>query len=131
MQLRGLSEAANPRRGQTAALALSALCVNLLLSNAHGAACVIDDLLPCSFGDCEFFKDASGILNRTGSCLTKNGALWLAFKGITGLRAGVFSNMDACEYLFLRDNLLTDLPATPFNGFTNLKLLALNGKQAH
>jgi len=31
MQLRGLSEAAHPRRGQTAALALSALCVNLLI----------------------------------------------------------------------------------------------------
>ena len=32
--------------GQTAALALSALCVRLLLSNAHGAECVIDDILP-------------------------------------------------------------------------------------
>jgi hypothetical protein len=35
MQLRGLSEAANPRRGQTAALAFCALCVSLLLGNAQ------------------------------------------------------------------------------------------------
>ena len=37
--------------------------------------------------------------------------------------------MDTCEYLFLRDNLLTDLPATTCNGLTNPKRLALNGNK--
>ena len=97
MQLRGLSEAAHPRRGQTAALALSALCVSLLLSNAHGAECSQSGSLPCSFGGCEFSKDASGMLGRTGSCPTKTGELWLGRKDIKGLREGVFGNMGACE----------------------------------
>jgi hypothetical protein len=36
MRHRGLAEAAHARRGQTAALALSALCASSVLSNAHG-----------------------------------------------------------------------------------------------
>jgi hypothetical protein len=98
MKHRGLAEAAHTRRGQTAALALSALCMSLLLSNAHGAEC--EDpygSLPCSFGGCEFSKDASGMLDRTGSCPTKTGKLYLVYKGIKGLREGVFGNMGACE----------------------------------
>jgi hypothetical protein len=97
MQHRGLAEAAHSRRGQTAALALSALCVSLLLSNAHGAECSQSGSLPCSFGGCEFSKDASGMLGRTGSCPTKTGELWLNNKGIKELREGVFGNMGACE----------------------------------
>jgi hypothetical protein len=97
MQHRGLAEAAHTRRGKTAALALSALCVSLLLSNAHGAECSQSGSLPCSFGGCEFSKDASGMLDRTGSCPTKTGSLWLNSNGIKGLREGVFRNMGACE----------------------------------
>ena len=97
MQHRGLAEAAHTRRSQTAALALSALCVSSLLSNAHGAECSESGSLPCSFGGCEFSKDASGMLGRTGSCPTKTGYLWLNNKGIKELREGVFGNMGACE----------------------------------
>jgi hypothetical protein len=95
MQHRGMAEAAHSRRGKTAALALSALCVSLLLSNTHGAEC--SHGLPCSFGGCEFSKDVSGYLDRTGSCPTKTGDLWIIGKGIKGLREGVFSNMGACR----------------------------------
>ena len=97
MQHRGLAQAAHTRRGHTAALAISALCVSALLSNAHGAECGEVGSLPCSFGDCTFSKDASGYLDRTGSCPTKTGTLWISHKGIKGLREGVFSNMTACE----------------------------------
>ena len=97
MQHRGLAEAAYTRRSQTAALALCALCVSLLLSNAHGAECTREESLPCSFGGCEFSQDASGVLDRTGSCPTKTGDLLLGSKGIKGLREGVFSNMGACQ----------------------------------
>ena len=97
MQHRGLAEAAHTRRSQTAALALSALCVSSVLSNAHGAECSESGSLPCSFGGCEFSKDASGMLGRTGSCPTKTGYLWLNNKGIKELREGVFGNMGACE----------------------------------
>ena len=96
MQHRGLAEAAHTRKSQTAALALSALCVSSVLSNAHGAECGVYGL-PCSFGGCEFSKDASGMLGRTGSCPTKTGELWLGRKDIKGLREGVFGNMGACE----------------------------------
>jgi hypothetical protein len=97
-QLKGLPEAA--RRGQTAPLALFALCVSFLPSNAQGVECAgsgSGSILPCSFGDCVFSKDASGFLERTGSCPTKTGTLWISHKGIKGLREGVFSNMTACE----------------------------------
>jgi hypothetical protein len=96
-QLRGLPEPA--RRGQTAALALFALCVSFLLSNAQGAECDSSgsgSILPCSYGGCIFSKDASGFLERTGSCPTMTGALYLKEQGTTGLRDGVFSNMGAC-----------------------------------
>jgi hypothetical protein len=98
MRHRGLAEAANARRGQTAALALSALCVSSVLSNAHGAECSFNNMsLPCSFGGCEFSQDASGVLDRTGSCPTQGNALWLYGMGLKGLREGVFSNMGSCE----------------------------------
>jgi hypothetical protein len=94
-------EATYTRRGQTAALA-SALCVSSVLSNAHCSNVVpkctqFDYSLPCTYGGCEFSKDASGVLDRTGSCPTMTGELWLGSKGIKGLRDGVFSNMGACE----------------------------------
>ena len=129
MQNTGLAEAAHKRRVQTAALALSALCVSIMLSNAHGAECINAVSLPCSFGDCEFSKDASGVLDRTGSCPTQGGTLYLFNKDIKGLREGVFRNMGACEYLYLDNNQLTALPATVFNGLTNLKRLHLNRNQ--
>jgi hypothetical protein len=96
-QLRGLPEPA--RRGQTAALVLFALCVSFLISNAQGAECDSSgsgSILPCSYGGCIFSKDASGFLERTGSCPTMTGALYLKEQGTTGLRDGVFSNMGAC-----------------------------------
>jgi hypothetical protein len=65
-----------------AALTLFALCLSLLLSNARGA-------------------DANGVLDRTGSCPTQTGWLYLDRRGIKGLREGVFSNMGACETLVL------------------------------
>ena len=88
MQLRGLPEAA---------LTLFALCLSLLLSNAHGAECTQFGSLPCSFGGCEFSKDVSCLLDRMGSCPSQGGILWLSYKGIKGMREGVFSNMGACE----------------------------------
>ena len=88
MQQTGLPEAA---------LTLFGLCLSLLLSNAHGAECTEHGILPCSFGGCEFFKDANGVLDRTGSCPGLGAAsqpvLWLDRRGIKGLREGVFSNM--------------------------------------
>jgi hypothetical protein len=80
-----------------AALTLFALCLSLLLSNARGAECTYGGSLPCSFGGCEFSKDANGVLDRTGSCPTQTGVLYLDRRGIKGLREGVFSNMGACE----------------------------------
>ena len=80
-----------------AALTLFALCLSLLLSNARGAECTDGGSLPCSFGGCEFSKDANGVLDRTGSCPTQTGRLWLNGRGIKGLREGVFSNMGACK----------------------------------
>ena len=54
----------------------------------------------CSFEDssegkyCEFSKDASGVLDRTGDCPTDwNDQLGLDYAGIKRLREGVFSNM--------------------------------------
>jgi hypothetical protein len=79
-----------------AALTLFALCLSLLLSNARGAECTSGGSLPCSFGGCEFSKDANGVLDRTGSCPTQTGTLYLDNRGIKGLREGVFSNMGAC-----------------------------------
>ncbi len=79
-----------------AALKLFALCLSLLLSNARGAECS-GNILPCSFGGCEFSKDANGVLDRTGSCPTQTGSLYLPSRGIKGLREGVFSNMGACK----------------------------------
>jgi hypothetical protein len=79
-----------------AALTLFALCLSLLLSNARGAECTSGGSLPCSFGGCEFSKDANGVLDRTGSCPTQTGWLYLDRRGIKGLREGVFSNMGAC-----------------------------------
>ena len=84
------------KRLQHRGLALFALCVSSLLSDAHGAECHWDGSLPCSFGGCEFSKDASGMLGRTGSCPTKTGYLWLTNKYIKELREGVFGNMGAC-----------------------------------
>jgi hypothetical protein len=84
-----------------AALTLFALCLSLLLSNARGAECTYGGSLPCSFGGCEFSKDANGVLDRTGSCPTQTGWLYLDRRGIKGLREGVFSNMGACETLVL------------------------------
>ena len=65
--------------------------------NVVSAECEYLGSLPCSFGGCEFSKDLSGMLDRTGSCPTKTGTLRLDNKGIKGLREGVFSNMGACE----------------------------------
>jgi hypothetical protein len=79
-----------------AAFTLFALCLSLLLSNARGAQCTQGGSLPCSFGGCEFSKDANGVLDRTGSCPTQTGSLYLPSRGIKGLREGVFSNMGAC-----------------------------------
>ena len=85
--------------------ALFALCMISVLCSAHGAASRChgqldilsdDDAMPCSFGGCEFFTDAIGILDRTGSCPTETGKLFLNWKGIKGLKEGVFNNMGAC-----------------------------------
>ena len=92
MQLRGLREAALP---------LFALCLNLLLSHAHGAECCWNGgTLPCTFNGCEFSKDASGILDRTGSCPTQDGdggMLLLENKGKTFPTFGTYPrNRVAC-----------------------------------
>ena len=84
--------------------ALCALCASLMLGNAYGVVCgwggssntgVVT--LPCTFGGCEFSKDASGFLVRTGACPTQTGILYLNNEDIKGLREDVFSNMGACE----------------------------------
>ena len=82
--------------------ALCALCASLMLGNAYGVVCGGGGFygvatLPCTFGGCEFSKDASGFLVRTGACPTQTGALYLNNRGIKGLREDVFSNMGACE----------------------------------
>ena len=67
-----------------AALTLFALCLSLLLSNTRGAQCTrYDGSLPCSFGGCEFSKDANGVLDRTGSCPAQTGWLWLEASSAT------------------------------------------------
>jgi hypothetical protein len=117
------------KRLQHRGLALFALCVSSLLSTAHGAECHWDGSLPCSFGGCEFSKDAIGILDRTGSCPSQGGSLWLSTKGIKGLREGVFSNLSACVQLALSSNELTALPETVLSGLTNLKILGVSYNQ--
>ncbi len=122
-QLRGLAEAAHTRRSQTAALTIFALCICSVLSNAHGGGLAVvrqrdesgnnDRIVdPCSWGNhpslfswtcsfgqyegkyCEFSKDASGVLDRTGDCPTDwKVQLGLDNAGIKRLREGVFSNM--------------------------------------
>jgi hypothetical protein len=82
------------RRLPGVALTLFALCLSLLLRNAHGVSCDEYGVIPCSFAGCEFSKDESGVLDRTGSCPSEAGRLNLASKGIKGLREGVFSNMN-------------------------------------
>ena len=71
-----------------------------MLGNAYGAVCQglgSGSTLPFSFGGCEFSKDASGFLVRTGACPTQTGALYLNNRDIKGLGEDVFSNMGACE----------------------------------
>jgi len=114
-----------------AELTLFALCLSLLLSNTHGfghgAECTRRWWLPCSFGGCKFYLDANGFLDRTGSCPSQGGTLDLHGQGIKGLREDVFSNMSACERLYLGDNdlYIGGLRAAVFNGLTNLKYLDL------
>ena len=61
-----------------------------------GARCSYDSGLPCTYGGCTFSKDGSGILDKTGSCASETGDLYLDKKGIKGLRDGVFDNMGGC-----------------------------------
>jgi Leucine-rich repeat (LRR) protein len=97
----------------------------------YGAECSNDSGLPCTYGTCTFLKDSNGVLDRTGSCLTRSGQLFLQNKGITGLRNGVFNNMGACTHLYLHDNQLgqSNLPGSIFNGLSNLGYLFLDNNQ--
>jgi len=84
------------RRLPGVALTLFALCLSLLRRNAQSAECHRFGRLPCEYGGCQFSKDASGVLDRTGSCPTQGGGLYLNNQDIKGLREDVFSNMGAC-----------------------------------
>ena len=50
-----------------------------------------------SFGGCTFSGDTSGApLERSGSCPTQSGALFLDNKGITLVKSDSFAGMGAC-----------------------------------
>ena len=87
-----------------------------------------EGIMPCTFGDCTFFTDANGTLDRSGSCPDQTGTLFLRNKNIEALRDGVFNNMGACTYLYLYHNQLgqSKLPGSIFNGLTNLGYLYLD-----
>jgi hypothetical protein len=81
--------------------------------------------LPCRWGGCEFRKDATGVLARSGTCSSRFSVkLWLNCRGITGLSAGVFDEIGAVD-LDLSDNQLTSLPAGVFDPLTQLTSLVL------
>ncbi len=81
--------------------------------------------MPCTFGNCTFFTDASGVLDRSGSCPGQTGDLYLGNKGIKALKDSVFNNMGACRQLSLSGNKLSHLPETIFSGLTRLQVLDL------
>ena len=127
------------RRGRSAAREPVLLIVSLisLFLTAHGAECGPGSGLPCTFGPCTFFTDASGVLDRTGSCPDQGAGargqgptpglnLLLSGKGIKALKDGVFNNMAACFHIDLGGNELSNLPETIFRGLTNLETLALH-----
>jgi hypothetical protein len=107
------------RRGRSAEPALLIVSLLSLFLTAHGAECSWESGLPCTFGPCSFFTDASGVLDRTGSCPVWPGDLYLSNKGIKALKDGVFNNMGACRQLSLSGNKLSHLPETIFTGLTN------------
>ncbi len=112
-----------------AALALFVLSLSSVLCSTYGAECSQWGVLPCTYGGCTFSKDTSGVLDRTGSCPTQGGQLWLDNKGITAMRDGIFDNMGACAELVLQENRLIMLPATMCNGLTSVvNIWALNNQ---
>ncbi len=112
------------KRGRSTEPALLFVSLLSLFLTAHGAECSSEGSLPCTFGPCSFSTDASGVLDRTGSCPDQQGNLY--FSGIKTLRDGVFNNMRGCQYLSLTNNKLSHLPETIFSGLTRLRLLYLD-----
>jgi hypothetical protein len=85
--------------------------------------------LPCTWGGCEFRKDADGVLARSGTCSARSTVgLNLDHRGITGLSAGVFDDVGAVN-LVLNGNQLTSLPAGVFDPLKKLENLNLQGNQ--
>ena len=74
-----------------------------------------------SFGGCTFSGDTSGApLERSGSCPTQSGWLYLNDKGITLVKNDSFAGMGACTSLQLGENLISGLPLGVFDGLTSL-----------
>jgi hypothetical protein len=85
--------------------------------------------LPCTWVGCEFRKDADGVLAQSGTCSTRSTvSLYLNYRGITGLSAGVFDDVLNVQ-LYLDHNQLTSLPAGIFDPLTKLTYLSLGVNQ--
>jgi hypothetical protein len=112
--------------------------------------CVQAGALPCTWGGCEFSKNATGVLARNGTCSARSEEyLYLDIWGITGLSPCVFDHVGSCLfieryrrrhlkkpstrkplgvwalYLDLDRNQLVSLSAGVFGPLTQLKYLGL------
>ena len=132
--------------GLSAEPALLIVSLLSLFLTAHGAECnpnviwaanpgmtwgeawskAFHEVMPCTFGNCIFFTDASGVLDRTGSCPGQTGDLYLSNKGINALKDGVFNNTGAWTGIYLSHNQLSSLPETIFRGLTSLESIVVD-----
>jgi len=86
--------------------------------HANAAICSYNFNLPCEIGACTFFKDSAGALSRRGTCNYTDGTVYLSYRGIQSLTAGVFDGLTAVTLLELSGNALTSLPVGVFDGLT-------------
>ena len=98
MALRGAATRSGNARGMGGARRLNRKHMSkllLLLAPCLGSALAAP--WSVSFGGCTFSGDTSGApLERSGSCPTQSGVLWLNNKGITLLKSDSFAGMGAC-----------------------------------
>ena len=80
-----------------------------------------------TFGGCSFSGDYNGApLERSGSCPTQSGNLWLNNnKAITSVKNDSFAGMWSCEGLFLYNTAISALPLGVFDQLTSLRKLDL------
>ena len=93
----------------------------LLITFLCALVCVHSATQIQTCGECTFWKDANGMLSKTGSCESgcstvtwATNRLYLDSKGIVSIANGTFDGMPKMERLLLHNNALTALPADAF-----------------